>query len=77
MRDFSFSQPMLLKVQVFCDVKLRRSDSNYRRFEEQLCHHFQSQAIQKESDTRINHTHITHNILPARLDCWNLRTKAL
>jgi hypothetical protein len=55
---------MLLKVQVFCDVKLRRSDSNYRRFEEPQCHYLQSPAKQKESDTRINHTHITRNIFP-------------
>jgi hypothetical protein len=68
---------MLLKVQVFCEVKLLRSDSNYRRFEELLCHHFQSPVIQKESDTRINHTRITHDIFPARLDCWNLKKKAL
>jgi len=51
---------MLLKVQVFCNVKLRRSDSNYRRFELLLCHHLQSPAIERESDTRIKHSHITH-----------------
>jgi hypothetical protein len=74
-RDFRSSQTMLLKVQLFCEVKLRHSERNYRRFEEPLCHHLQSPVIQKESDTRINHTHITHDIFQRGWTAGNSRRK--